>query len=394
MPTEQPTPRRVVGLIPRRPALAVAALFIGGIFAHTNFPHAPLLWAAITLLCAAGAVVSYRSTAASSACLFAGIFCAGVGIAQLEAFYYPRDTIAAFATDQPRLAQLELLINHEPRTLTDPFGQHPMPPKQVVTAKVQRVKTWSGWVNASGDILVQIAQPHPRLANNQVIRVLGTLERPAPAMNPGQFDWASYYREQRILTSLHVQLAPNIEILEQYRDGPRDIIRAQSRRLLAAGFDPARSLDHALLRALLLGDNDPELRDVQEQFRRSGTSHHLTISGMHVAVLSGFVFGICRLLRLRPRWALVTTTAFVVVYGIAAMPSPPVMRSILLCLLFGVGLVLGRSVDPLQLLALSVLAMLMWHPMDLYNAGFQLSFGTVFGLMLFTKPVMSWFDRL
>jgi predicted membrane metal-binding protein len=44
-------------------------------------------------------------------------------------------------------------------------------------------------------------------------------------------------------------------------------------------------LDHALLRALLLGDSDPELRDVQEQFKRTGTSHHLAISGMHIAVL-------------------------------------------------------------------------------------------------------------
>ena len=41
-----------------------------------------------------------------------------------------------------------------------------------------------------------------------------------------------------------------------------------------------------------------------------------------------------------------------------------------------------------QLLALSVLAMLVYHPLDLYNAGFELSFGTVLGLMIFADPMM------
>ena len=95
-----------------------------------------------------------------------------------------------------------------------------MPPKQVVTAQVKRVKTWSGWVDSSGRILVQISQPHPRLAINQRDRLLGTLERPGPAMNPGQFDWAKYYREQRILSSVHVVLAQNIQILSTARSGP------------------------------------------------------------------------------------------------------------------------------------------------------------------------------
>ena len=47
-----------------------------------------------------------------------------------------------------------------------------------------------------------------------------------------------------------------------------------------------------------------------------------------------------------------------------------------------------RSTDALQLLALSVLAMLVYHPLDLYNPGFQLSFGTVLGLILLTRPML------
>src|SRR5688572_29249998 len=273
----------------------------------------------------------------SSIVIAIALFLCGTLAAQLEAFYYPRNQIGHFATDTRRLAQLELKIDNEPRVLSDPYSDRPMPPKQIVTASVRRVLTHGGWIDASGELLVQISQPHPRLALGQTVRVLGMLERPAPAMNPGQFNWAQYYREQRILSSLHVAEAGNIQILRQDALRPTDWIRQKARRLLALGFPADRSLDHALLRALLLGDHDPELRDVQEQFKKTGTSHHLAISGMHVAVLGGFVLGIARLLRLRPRLAVTIMLAFIVMYGIAALPSPPVVRSILLCLFFGIG---------------------------------------------------------
>ncbi|MBC8105499.1 MAG: DNA internalization-related competence protein ComEC/Rec2 [Anaerolineae bacterium] len=380
-------------MIPRRPALLATALFIVGIFCHRVLPAWPVVWIiAIAVLLGAG--IWRRQCACSSIVIAIALILCGALAAQLEAFYYPRDQIGLFATDTRRLAQLELKIDNEPRVLADSFSDRPMPPKQIVTASVKRVLTHAGWVDASGDLLVQISQPHPRLAIGQTVRVLGMLERPAPAMNPGQFDWAEYYREQRILASIHIAEAANIQILSQSRLSPGDWIRVQARRSLAAGFPASRSLDHALLRALLLGDHDPELRDVQEQFKKTGTSHHLAISGMHVAVLAGFVLGIGRLLRARPRVAVGVMLVFTILYGIAALPSPPVVRSILLCLFFGIGLITWRSLDAVQLLALSVLAMLIRHPLDLYNAGFQLSCGTVLGLLIFTRPFANWLATL
>lgn len=378
----------------RRPALLVVICFIVGISFHGWLPHYPQIWLTATLMFGITGLVFWHASKICAVSLMLPLIFSGVAIAQIEAFYYPKNHISAYAKDDPRLAWLELHIDHEPRILSDPFSVIPLPPRQVVTASVMRVKTWNGWVDATGEMLVQIAQPHPRLAMNHIVRVVGTLERPAPAMNPGQFDWAKYYRDQRILTSLHIAHAQNISIIGQTGIGPLDWLRSRSRDLLAEGFNADRSIDHALLRALLLGDTDPELRDIQEQFRRTGTSHHLSISGMHIAVLGGFVYGICRLLRLRPRWSVSIGLLFVLLYGVIALPSPPVVRSVLLCLFFGVGVLLRRTRDAIQLLALSVLAMLIYHPMDLYNAGFQLSFGTVMALMIFSKPFIAWVRRL
>lgn len=374
----------------RRPFVAVAAFLMLGVFLHDLAPVQPRVYLLIlaSLILLATFVVRFPAVCSLSILLSCGVL--GITLGQTTGFYYPRDHIRAFATDQPRLAQLELRLDYPPRVLTWPFGQYrALPPRQVATATVLRIKTWNGWVDSAGQVLVQITQPHPLLAQGQVIRVLGNLERPGPAMNPGQFDWAGYYREQRILASVNISEAGNISILRDAGfPSPISWLREQSRRLLARGFPASNLLDHALLRALVLGDSDPELRDVQEQFRRTGTSHHLAISGMHVAVLGSVVFIICRLLRIGPRKACWLSVLFVILYGIVALPSPPVVRSIILCVAFGFGILSRRSTDPVQLLAATVVVMLIYHPLDLYNAGFQLSFGTVLGLMIFTRPLM------
>lgn len=378
------------GWVARRPAVTAAVLFAVGIAAHRGTPHLPWVWLGVMgLLVGAGWV--WRGRGGSSYLIGVAVVVAGVVAAQLSAFWFPRDHVASFVGETPRLAWVELRVLHPPRVLAGAEGgrKHaPVPPKQVTMGEVVALRTWAGWRRASGRVLLQIAEPHPRLAVNQTVRVVGMLQRPAAAMNPGQFDWAAYYREQRVLNSLHVGHAGNIEIIASPGAGPVEALRERVRGLLAAGFSASDGVNHALLRALLLGDHDPQLRDVQEQFKATGTGHHLAISGMHVAVLGGLVFGVCRLLCLSPRVAAWVMIGFVILYGLVALPSPPVVRSVVLCVAFGLGVVGRRSTDGLQLLAVSVIAMLVYHPLDLYNPGFQLSFGTVLGLILFTKPML------
>src|SRR5205814_10716250 len=134
--------------------------------------------------------------------------------------------------------------------------------------------------------------------------------------------------EQRILASIDLPHAANISILARPGPGILDQLRSGARWALELGFRKEHAVDHALLRALVLGDSDPMLRDVQDEFIRTGTSHHLAISGMHVAVLGSLVYFFCRVLMLSPRKAAWTGMIFVVLYGAVALPSPPVIRSV------------------------------------------------------------------
>ena len=371
----------------RAPLPAAAAAFICGIASYAVLPDAAAWWLAAALVCgAAGTIV--RKPLAATALLLIGIALVGTSLAQHERFDFAPGDVAQYAGDARRLCELELKLTESPRVVVQNFGQaHPLPPKQTAIADAVSIKTWSGWRPATGRVLLQIAEPHPLLAAGQTIRALGLIDRPAPAMNPGQFDWADYYRQQRVLVSLHINHAKNLWIVG--RDAPTLHARwiGWTRAMLAEGFTADQKLDFALLRALVLGDSDPALSDVQDAFRATGTSHHLAVSGMHVAIVGGLVFLLMRLARVGPRKAWTIALLVVLAYGWAALPSPPVVRAVLIWLAFGLAILGRRTVRFVHLMAAVAIVMLVLQPLDLFGASFQLSFGTVLGLILFAGPV-------
>ena len=373
----------------RCPAVPIAGVMCAAIpAARWMLPSLPWLWlASAVAFVGVGVVGRSRGWVASIALLIACAF-ASTAATQIAIFRYPADHIAQFAGDDPRLCRLRLYLPNEPRLRTVSFGSRlPFPPKQTTLADVREVMTNAGWTTASGTVLLQVSQPHAQLAAGQTIEAVAMLERPGIAMNPGQFDWQRYYREQGVLVSVQVRHADNITILDRSPPPMLTRVREEVRRLLADGFGPERSLDHALIAALVLGDYDPELRDVKDAFRKTGTSHHLAISGMHIAVVGGLVFLLLRLIGVGPRGCWVGGLVVVGFYACVAMPSPPVLRAVILFGVAGVAFLMARFSSAIQLLALTVAVMMAIHPLDFFNAGFQLSFGTVLGLMLLSEPL-------
>ena len=377
----------------RCPAVPIAAVMCAAIpAARGAMPLLPWVWVAVAAVFVLVGVRSRGRAWVSSIAMLVACGFASVAATQIAIHRYPADHIAHFAGDDPRLCRLRLYLPNEPRLRTVSFGSRlPFPPKQTTLAEVREVMTKDGWTRASGSVLLQVSQPHAELAAGQTIEAVALLERPGVAMNPGQFDWQRYYREQGVLVSVHIRRADNITILDRSPARMLTRLREEVRRLLAAGFGHERSLDHALIAALVLGDYDPELRDVKDHFRKTGTSHHLAISGMHIAIVGGLVFLLLRLIGVGPRGCWVGGLVVVGVYACVAMPSPPVIRAVILFGVAGVAFLTARFSSAIQLLALTVAVMMAIHPLDFFNAGFQLSFGTVLGLMLLSEPLaMRW----
>ncbi len=119
--------------------------------------------------------------------------------------------------------------------------------------------------------------------------------------------------------------------------------------------------------------------------------HLAAISGAHLAILLGLIWFAARLLFGRPTWG---AAAVLVALGLFLLTVPsrvPIIRSGIMAGLFAIGFGCGRVVTAVNLLSLSAVIVLIWRPGDLFDAGFQLSFGAVAALILFTRRVSHWF---
>jgi hypothetical protein len=115
--------------VARRPAVAVAGVFIGGIVFHPLLPHMPVMWITLALFAAIAAITWFRHELYSSVTIALALFLAAVGAAQIEAYYFRDDDIAAYASDEPRLAKVELEIVQPLRIIGTHFQTaRPMPP--------------------------------------------------------------------------------------------------------------------------------------------------------------------------------------------------------------------------------------------------------------------------
>lgn len=130
-----------------------------------------------------------------------------------------------------------------------------------------------------------------------------------------------------------------------------------------------------------LGGTAPEA--TVESMKRAGTYHVLSASGLHVFVISYALMGLLGLLPV-PRWAqiLVLVVALTLYCGATGL-GPPVVRASLMSVVGLSAYLFRRERDAVSALALAAVAYLLWHPREIYSAGFQLSFVTVAGMALF-----------
>jgi competence protein ComEC len=377
----------LIDFLRRCPLLLPALAATAGVFIGSAAPALPWVWLAVGLGLAGTGL--WWSRPAGQSTLLASVLVVFIARLQVDQFQFSNDDLTHFASDTPRLCRVRLELPYEPAIRSGTFGHsRALPPTQYTLADVSEVLTRAGWRPAAGGVLLSIAEPVAALHAGQSIEVLGFVERPGLAMNPGQFDWQRYYRGKRVLGSVRVRHANNVQILSEASPSLLQSWRSATRRWLDAGFPESRELDRALIGALVLGDYDMQLRDVRDDFQRTGTSHHLAVSGMHVALVAAMAFFVLSLCRARP-WLCWTILAFVVVaYGLAVAPSPPAWRSVLMCSGGILAMCLRRRVHPIQLLSGVLIIMLMIHPGDVFSSGFQLSFAIVAGMILLTNRLM------
>lgn len=161
------------------------------------------------------------------------------------------------------------------------------------------------------------------------------------------------------------------------------------RRLLARGAVSLPDDRRALLHGFLLGDDRDIPVPVAADFRSSGLTHLLAVSGQNVAFLLAVAGPALRRLGLRGR--LVASVTLIGFFAVATRAEPSVLRASVMAALACWAAFAGRPASRLRLVGLAVTALVLVDPMLARNVGFQLSVGATVGLLLLARPIA---DRL
>lgn len=140
-----------------------------------------------------------------------------------------------------------------------------------------------------------------------------------------------------------------------------------------ASIDTLFGDDAAVVRALLVADTHELPADVRDRYSRAGLVHVLSISGMHVGIISGAVLLALQGVRVAApvaRWLAVCIT---LLYVVAIGAPPPAVRSGVMFAATTGGWALQRHVSPWATLAIGAFIPLLLNPEVALDLGYQLS---------------------
>jgi len=294
----------------------------------------------------------------------------------------------------PALARVQGTVASVPRDVLPEQGAFGLfnfrEPGTLFELKLDAADVGHGFEPAHGAILIRIKEHEHRPKLGQRIQATGWLSEIGPTQNPGEFDYKAYLQREGITGRMTLARRGNWTPLS---DPPRYTLTGIRRSIgdaaaasLALGMphDPERL---GLLEALLLGRRTGDIKDLTESFRAVGLAHILSISGAHLGILLVLVWWIGRLVIGRPGLVAVLVLVVLVLFMLAVPWRTPIVRAAIMAGVFCCGYGLGRRLTGVEMLAASALIVLVWKPTDLFDAGFQLSFGVVAALLLFARPV-------
>lgn len=142
-----------------------------------------------------------------------------------------------------------------------------------------------------------------------------------------------------------------------------------------------------LLAGVCLGEVSSFSEDMQTDFRKSGLTHILVVSGLHMALLSAAIYKVMRLLKAGKGLTLCVTLLFLWVFMLMVGFSASVIRSSVMLHFLLIGQSLRIRADARTSLAVALLLIVLQNPYAVQDIGFLLSFASTLGMVVLTPLV-------
>lgn len=198
-------------------------------------------------------------------------------------------------------------------------------------------------------------------------------------------DWLAGDLERRGIRM--VLRADRISLNGNHRGGVTGLVDRLRNRAFAALAVAMPEREAALARGFVLGDDSDIDERTVEDFRRSGLSHLLAVSGQNIVLLALLAIPFLSLLGIGPRARLVAIAALILIYIPLAGGGPSIQRAGVMGIAGLVAVAATSAPSRVYALGLAAAVTLGLNPRATADIGWQLSFAAVIGIMLLARPL-------
>jgi len=305
---------------------------------------------------------------------------------------FPADHILADVDGIKNLVRVKGTVVDQPKIVRAGERAHlPGRSLTLATLHLQAVERDGRWCPRSGKVKLMVSGAATQLLPARKVTAEGRLRAIPKPQTPYEPRWDLYNNRRGIYFTLYVAGAEDIEVLEPahasvLRRLPTNVLNWLKAALTDASTE--QQIEGAsLLEAMILGQRSGVQRELDEAFLRSGTTHFLSVSGFHVAVLALVAWRICFLLGRSRRSSTAWVLLVILAYAALAEPRMPLIRATIIAVLACGAVILNRPLAGFNWVAAALMVVLLLWPAELFSPGFQLTFGTLTGIKLLTGPI-------
>jgi ComEC/Rec2-related protein len=268
--------------------------------------------------------------------------------------------------------------------------------RTVAQVRVTALRREDQWQPADGEIVVTTPGTLPgNFFAGQPVEISGVIARPPPPLAEGLFNYRDYLQTRGIFYQLKAGSTNDWQLGASSLARPplTDRFLTWAKDTLALGL-PVEDEPLRLLWAMTLGWRTAFTGDISEPFLRAGTMHLFAIDGLRIALISGMLVALLRVLQVSRAWCGIVAIPAIWFYTAATgWESSAVRASVMMTVVLG-GWALKRPGDLINSLAAAAFIILLWKPRQLFEASFQLSFFVVLIIALLLPPLNEISDRL
>lgn len=146
--------------------------------------------------------------------------------------------------------------------------------------------------------------------------------------------------------------------------------------------------------AIFLGNKEKTTQKTKLAFRRSGTSHLLALSGLHLSVLAMGLELSLRAIGLKKKLRIAVSIAATVLFAAITGLSASVLRAAIMLIIYFISQIIGEERDSLTSLFAALAIILSLRSGAVWDVGLWMSFSATLGLVLFTDKLLPRFKPM